>query len=407
MVNQAEEDDTTIPEDTSSKDATTAASSATPESETFITLSAWGGNHFGELGNGTTTYSSTPVQVSDLVGVRNAAGGNKHSLALKDDGTVWAWGWNHLGKLGNGTETDSSTPVQVMDPNDPSGYLSGVQAIAARDLHTMTLKDDGTVWVWGFNRAGQLGNGTTTDSSTPVQVMDSNDPSSYLSGVQAIAAGSFHSLALKNDGTVWAWGGNFAGQLGNGTYTDSSTPVQVGNLYGVKSIAAGWYYSLALKDDGTVWAWGSNTTGQARWISGQLGRDEITDSSTPIDVGGLPGGVEVIAAGSSHSLALKNDGTVWAWGGNLIGELGNSTITHHSSTPVQVSEVGGIEAIAAGGNHSLALKDDGTVWAWGANGAGELGNGTTTKSSSTPVQVGNLDGVKAIAAGLSHSLAVQ
>ena len=118
-----------------------------------------------------------------------------------------------IGKLGNDTDTDSSTPVQVMDPNDPSGYLSGVQAIAARDLHSMTLKDDGTVWAWGFNRAGQLGNGTTTDSSTPVQVGN-------LDGVKAIAAGSFHSLALKNDGTVWAWGGNFAGQLGNGTTTD-------------------------------------------------------------------------------------------------------------------------------------------------------------------------------------------
>jgi alpha-tubulin suppressor-like RCC1 family protein len=407
MVNQAEEDDTTIPEDTSSQDATTAASSATPEPKTFITLSAWGGNHFGELGNGTTTDSSTPVQVSDLVGVRDAAGGNKHSLALKDDGTLWAWGWNHLGKLGNGTDTDSSTPVQVTDPNDPSGYLSGIQSIAARDLHSMTLKDDGTVWAWGFNRAGQLGDGTTTDSSTPVQVTDSNDPSGYLSGVQAIAAGSFHSLALKNDGTVWAWGGNFAGQLGNGTTTDSSTPVQVGNLDRVKAIAAGWYYSLALKNDGTVWAWGSNTSGQARLISGQLGRDEITDSSTPIEVGGLPGGVELIAAGGYHSLALKDDGTVWAWGLNIVGLLGNGTTTHHSSTPVQVSEVGGIEVIVAGSSHSLALKDDGTVWAWGANGSGQLGTGTTTKSSSTPVQVSEVGGVKAIAVGLSHSLAVQ
>src|SRR5215203_1368498 len=133
MVNQAEEDDTTIPEDTSSQDATTAVSSATPEPETFITLSAWGGNHFGELGNGTTTDSSTPVQVSDLAGVRNAAGGNKHSLALKDEGTVWAWGWNHVGQLGNGTYTDSSTPVQV-------GNLNGVKAIGAGLSHSLAVQ---------------------------------------------------------------------------------------------------------------------------------------------------------------------------------------------------------------------------------------------------------------------------
>ena len=386
MVSQAEEDATTIPE--------------TPEPETLTTLSAWGGNRDGQLGNGTTADSSTPVQVSDLVGVRGAAGGQGHSLALKDDGKVWGWG-RYPGN------TDSSTPVQVTDPNDPSGYLSGVQAVAARYSHALALKNDGTVWAWGGNDHGELGNGTTAFSSTPVQVTDPNDPSGYLSGVRAIAASGYHSQALKNDGTVWAWGANFYGQLGNGTTTNSSTPVQVSGLDGIEAIAAGAgeSHSLALRNDGTVWAWGSNAVAARRRISGQLGREDITESSTPVEVGNLDG-VEAIAAGYCHSLALKDDGTVWAWGLNLMGVLGTGTTYEHSSTPVQVSEVGGIETIAAGDVHSLALKNDGTVWAWGGNRDGQLGNGTTADSS-TPVQVSDLGGVKAIAAGQSHSLAVQ
>jgi len=404
---QAEEDATTIPEDTTNQDATaTTASSSTLESETLTTLIAWGYNDRGQLGNGTTTESFTPVEVSDLVGVRDTAAGDDDSLALKDDGTVWAWGFNHLGQLGNGTPADGSTPVplQVKDPNDPSGYLSGVQAIATHYSHSLALKDDGTVWAWGFNRDGQVGNGTTTiEISTPVQVKDSNDPSGFLSGVQAIDAGSSHSLALKDDGTVWAWGYNGNGQLGNGTTIDSSTPVEVGNLEGVEAITAHYSHSLALKDDGTVWAWGSNRCGGPRlWISGQLGDDEIASSNTPVEVGGLPSGVMAIAAGQCHSLALKDDGTVWAWGANLSGQLGNTTITHHSSTPVEVSDLEGVEAITAGSSGSLALKDDGTVWAWGIIAR----EGGVVRPSVAVVQVSVVGWAKAIATGRSHSIAV-
>jgi|SRR5215217_1736492 len=222
--------------------ATTSDSSSTSEPETFTTLSAWGWNGNGQLGNGTTTHhSSTPVEVSDLVGVRDTAAGHSCSLALKDDGTVWAWGRNDAGQLGNGTTTDSSTPVEVKDLNDPSGYLSGVQAIAAHDnFYSLALKDDGTLWAWGLNRAGQLGDGTTTSSNTPVQV-------SNLDGVKDIAGGFLCSLALKDDGTVWAWGSNTRGQLGNGTTTNISTPVQVSEVGGVIAIAASGGHSLAIQ----------------------------------------------------------------------------------------------------------------------------------------------------------------
>jgi len=311
-------------------------------------------NGSGQLGNGTFTNSNTPAQVSGLSGVTAIAGGAEHSLALKSDGTVWAWGNNALGQLGNGTFTDSNTPVQVLGPGGV-GNLSGVTALAVgggQNLHSLALKSDGTVWAWGFNNQGQLGNATFTSSNTPVQV-------SGLSGVTAIAGGVFHSLALKSDGTVWAWGFNGQGQLGNGTNTDSNTPVQTSGLTGVRAIAGGNYHSLAMKNDGTVWAWGSNGVGS-------LGNGTFTSSNTPVQVLGPGGvgnltGVTALAAGFENSLALKSDGTVWAWGFNIYGQLGNGTNTT-SNTPAQVLGAGGVgnltgvTALAGALYHSLALK---------------------------------------------------
>ncbi|MBI4492930.1 MAG: IPT/TIG domain-containing protein, partial [Chloroflexi bacterium] len=303
-------------------------------------------------------------------------------------GTPWAWGLGSYGQLGDGT-ANPSVPVQV------SG-LSGAIAVAAGGYHSLALKSDGTVWAWGGNGYGQLGDGSTSNRATPVQV-------SGLSGVIAVSAGWQHSLALKNDGTVWAWGNNRFGQLGDGTSsTVRTTPVQVSGLSGVVAIAAGGYHSLALKNDGTVWAWGAN------WY-GALGDGTATNRLTPVQVPGLSG-VMAVAAGSAHSLALKGDGTVWAWGGNYSGQLGDGTTVttgcYSRPTPVQVSGLSGASAIAAGASHSLALKSDGTVWAWGYNGYGQLGDGTTT-GHATPVQVSGLRGATALAGGLYHTLAVQ
>jgi alpha-tubulin suppressor-like RCC1 family protein len=298
---------------------------------------AWGFNAYGQLGNGTTTNSSTPVEVSSLTGVTAIAGGSAHSLAAKSDGTAWAWGNNFSGQLGNGTTTNSTTPLQV------SG-LTGVTAIAGGFAHSLAAKSDGTVWGWGYNHYGQLGNGTNVNRTTPVQA-------SGLSGVTAVAsqAQANHSLALKSDGTVWAWGLNNYGQLGNGTTNGSNpnpTAVQVSGVSGVSAIAAGASHSLALKTDGTVWAWGLN-------FSGQLGNGTTTNSSIPVQVSGLSE-VTAIAAGSSHSLAVKSDGTAWAWGYNAWGQLGNGTTTN-SSTPVKVTGLSGMTAIAGGDIHSVAL----------------------------------------------------
>jgi len=232
--------------------------------------------------------------------------------------------------------------------------------IAAGLYHSITLKSDGTVWTWGDNQHGQLGDGTATDRTTPVQVQG-------LTGVVAIAGGSYHSLALKSDGTVWAWGSNSSGQLGNGTTTKSYTPMQVQGLTGVVAIAAGGKHSLALKSDGTVWAWGDN------WY-GQLGNGTTTNRFTPVQVQGLTG-VVAIAGGYYHTIALKQDGTVWTWGYNWYGQLGDGTSSPHRTTPVQVQGLTGVVAIAGGYYHTVALKQDGTVWTWGSDSYGQLGDG--------------------------------
>jgi len=350
------------------------------------TLWAWGANAAGQLGNGTTTSSNVPVQINIPAGfyISGLAAGGSHALAitepLSNGGSVFAWGANGSGQLGNGTTTSSSTPVLV------SG-LAGVAALAGGGLHSLAVTYSGAVYAWGNNTYGQLGNGTTTNSSTPVQVTG-------VTNAIAVAAGANHSLALTASGSVYGWGYNADGELGNGTTAAgaTATAVQVsgvggvGTLSGISAIAAGGFHSVALSA-GAVFAWGNNT-------SGQLGNGTTTSSSTPVQVIGLPNAV-AIAGGGQHSLALTDSGTVYAWGYNADGELGNGTTTN-SSVPVQVTGLSGVTAIAAGIQHSLALAG-GLVYAWGANASGELGNGTTT-SSSTPVQVIGLADVVKIAA---------
>jgi alpha-tubulin suppressor-like RCC1 family protein len=288
-----------------------------------------------------------------------------HTVYLKNDGTVWTWGNNSSGQLGIGSTTQSNTPVQV------SG-LSNIIAVAAGASHTVILKNDGTVWAWGNNSNGQLGNGSTTQSSTPVQV-------SGLSSVLAVEAGDSHTVILKSDGTVWTWGNNSNGQLGNSSTIQSNTPLQVSGLSNVIAVASGASHTIVLKSDGTVWAWGNNS-------SGQLGIGSTTQSSTPVQVGSLTN-VIAVTAGDTHSVILKNDGanvSVWAWGSNSSGQLGNGGTTQ-SNAPLQVSGLSSVTSISAGASHTVILKNDGTVWAWGSNSSGQLGNGTTTDVW-TPVQ---------------------
>jgi alpha-tubulin suppressor-like RCC1 family protein len=316
-----------------------------------------------------------------------------------------AWGLNKTGQLGDGTNTGpekcgtnqfacSTTPVAVSE-------LSGITAVSAGSSHSLALLENGTVMAWGSNESGQLGDGTQNDSSVPVAVTG-------LSGVAAVAAGSDHSLALLSNGTVMAWGGNGNGQLGNGSETKSTVPVAVSGLTGVTAIAAGSSFSLALLSDGTVMAWGNNG-------NGQLGNGSETSSNVPVAVSGLSG-ASAISAGSIYGLALLSNGTAMAWGENSAGQLGNGTTTG-SDVPVAVSGLSGVSAISAGGRQSLALLGNGTVMAWGYNGDGQLGDGSSTGPETcgepatlpcarTPVAVSKLSGVSAVDAGEQYDLAL-
>jgi len=347
------------------------------------TVRSWGGNWVGQLGNGTINSTgckciTTPVQVNFVTGITAISGGGFHSLALKNDSTVWAWGDNFYGELGEGDTLDKYTPVQV-------GGITDITAISAGWYHSLALKNDSTVWAWGTNWDGQLGDSTNVGRYTPVQVRGFGNVG-YLTGITAIATEGWHSLALKKDSTIWAWGWNHYGQLGNNTGIDS-TPVKVGFLNKITAIAVGNAHSLALKNDSTVWAWGFNG-------AGELGDGNTIDRMAPVQVRG-PGnvgflkGIIAIAGGGNHSLALKNDGTVWTWGYNIYGQLGDGT-TINRTTPVQVNGLTNVVAISGGGWHSLALKNDGSVWTWGYNQDGELGNDTSGNNNYIPVQVNGL-----------------
>jgi alpha-tubulin suppressor-like RCC1 family protein len=363
-----------------------AALSATfiPPTARAQSIASWGANTFGQLGDATNSNRSTPVSVASITNATTIGTALRSSYAIKSDGTAWGWGYNTFGLLGDNSTTHRLVPVQV-------GTFSNVVGITGGWYHTVMLRSDGTVWSCGYNGLGQLGDGTTSDKNTPVQV-------SNLSSIKMVGAGQYFSLALKSDGTVWGWGDNASGQLGNGTNNSSNTPVQVSNLSSVTAIGTGLgIHAVALKRDGTVWAWGSGA-------SGQLGNGANSNSNVPVQVSNLTS-VTAVAVGYQFTLALKSDGTVWAWGNNNDGQLGNGT-NNNSNIPVQVASLTNVIAISGGVFHGMAIKSDGTVWAWGYNGNNQLGDGTNN-SSNVPVQVSGLTGMRRVAASLQHSLAMQ
>ncbi len=321
---------------------------------------AWGDNTYWQLGTGQARSRSWPLpaKVVGLSGVKAVvAGDQQNRYALRTDGTVWAWGNNNDGELGNGwTGGRSAVPVPVVG-------LTGVTALAADGGGAVALRTDGTMWAWGGNNFGEFGNGTRVESPAPVQVPG-------MSGVAAIAMSSSTVYAVRTDGSLWEWG--------NGATGGSLVPVRVPGP-GVTSVAAGWHGRAALRSDGTVWTWGS------------VGLTQVPGMT----------GATSIAAGAITGYAVRADGTVWAWGDNRDGQLGNGVTCVpstgagcRSDTPVQVSGLTGVTAVASYDEAGYALRSDGTVWAWGRNDEG-LGDGHT-ELSTVPVRVASLTAATAV-----------
>ena len=306
----------------------------------------WGTDNSTLAGNASTSWAPVPAAVAGLSDVKAVVAAGMRSAALRADGTVWVWGsgQTYLGVTSQDMCPDIAGLPAFACVKSPTAIasLKDVRALAGSSAYCVAVTADGAAWGWGnLYSGGALGNGVSAfPNATPQKVVG-------LSNVKSAAVGNGHALALRDDGTVWAWGYNLYGQLGTPA-NGAPTPQPIAELANVVAVAAGGYQSLALKQDGTVWAWGTNGL--------QAG------SAMPRNVG--LSGVVAVSAGDDHALALKSDGTVWAWGNNAWAQLGNGTTTS-APVPVQVSGLTDVAAVSAGDVRSLAFKVDGSVWAWG------------------------------------------
>ncbi len=349
------------------------------------TLKGWGSNSSGQLGIGSNANQDLPVTIGSSHDWDAVSAGSHHTVARKTDGSLYAWGENGSGQLGDGTDSDKNHPVRI-------GTDTHWSAISAGGSHTVAIKS-GTLWAWGGNRYGQLGDGTTSEYPSPTQEQ-SHD--TYWS---RITTGNYHTVAIKSDGTLWAWGDNRFGQLGDGTTIYRSLPTQIGNDSGWSDVSAGNYHTVAIKN-GTLWAWGFNN-------HGQLGNGDPAhaDQNQPVHIGS-DSNWAAVSAGGSHTVAIKN-GTLWAWGRNNHGQLGNGDATHaDQNQPVHIGSDSNWTAVSAGGSHTIAIKN-GTLWAWGYNQFGQLGNNDAPNAQNHPVQIGSDSHWTAVSAGGNHTVAIK
>ena len=335
------------------------------------TLWTWGRNSYGQLGDNTITNRSSPVQTVDGGTTWNAViCGQNHTLATKTDGTLWLWGANSYGQLGVNDISSRSSPIQTIT------YGTTWSSISAASLgnHSAATKSDGTLWIWGRNSNGQLGDNTIVSKSSPIQVLT---PTKTWS--TAISGGTAFSAAIKKDSTLWVWGLGTSGQLADNTILSKSSPIQT-VTFGTNwsSVSCGATHAAAIKTDGTLWTWGTNT-------NGQLGDNTITHRSSPVQTVSFGTNWASVACGSLYTAATKTDGTLWTWGRNDIGQLGTNDITHRSSPAQTVAGGTNWNIVSTGSSFIGAIKKDGTLWTWGNNSVGMLGDGTNI-SKSSPVQ---------------------
>ena len=340
-------------------------------------------------------------------------GGEKYSVALKGDGTVWTWGYNNYGQLGNNSTVTTEIPTQVKGYN-AEGFLNDIQMIASGKNHVLALKEDGTVWAWGYNNYGQLGDNTQITRYTPVQVL-SEDGTEYLKDIIYIAAGNNYSVAINKNGEVWSWGQNDYGQLGDGSNISKYTPVRAkANLTNIIKVSCGNRHTVALKADGSVYTWGDNTYGQLS--DNTKGKKLIPVKVLETSNTYVSDAISISATDNSTNI-LKGDGTVIAVGLGTSGQLGDNTNVN-KTLPVQVVNTDNTGALSqiieikSGANTTYALSEEGKVYSWGLGTSGQLGNNEVSNSY-IPVVVTNntvdsdLDNILYIGAGSNHALAVE
>ena len=346
----------------------------TQTTTTYYDAYIWGENTQGQLGLNNTTNVSSPTQIGSNVAWSVSAEGANFSALIKGDGTLWTWGRNDAGQMGDGTVVNKSSPTQI-------GALTTWSKISPGSQVCWAIKTDGTLWSWGLNSEGQLGIGIAGSGasgawrSSPVQIgTDTNW--SYI----ATAARSYHVLAVKTTGSLWAWGLGDSGQLGIGTTANKSSPTQVGALTNWAYVTTCNESSFAVKTDGTLWSWGQNN-------AGQLGIGNITNYSSPKQIGALTNWTSQISGGDRFIISVTTSGTIWSWGLNNYGQLGLGNTTNYSS-PKQVGALTTWSKICSLQSSGVAIKTDGTLWTWGRNSVGQLGLNNITDYSS-PKQVGS------------------
>ena len=360
------------------------------------TLFTWGYNIYGQLGDNTIANKSNPVQtVAGGINWKQISGSfNVHTVGIKTDGTLWGWGNNTNGQLGDSTIINRSSPVQTI------AFGTNWKQVSS-GYYTAAIKTDGTLWTWGPNVTnGQLGDNTVAPKSSPVQTV------AFGTNWKQVSSGFYHCAAIKTDGTLWTWGKNTYAQLGINTVANKSSPVQT-ITYGTnwKSVSAGGRTTAAIKNDGTLWIWGDGDKGELgdnlSYVSGN------NRKSSPIQTITFGTNWKQVSAGYYHTTAIKTDGTLWCWGSNTNGQLGDNTIVSKSS-PVQTIAFGtSWKQVSAGYKFTAAIKTDGTLWNWGANTTyGQLGDNTIINRSSPVQTTAYGTNWKQVSCGGYHTVAV-